>query len=152
MSSQGTNSSGLILAHTGSYPRIGDAADLQVLRRTIAAADRGERTSADLADAESEMTRRAIADQVRAGVDLLTDGMIRWYDPISYRPANSKTFKSRGCCDFSIPILIFGSPCCKELRSAEVPWWWKNLRLPEMHWATCRPRRTREASWRSSRS
>jgi len=74
----------LILASTGSYPRIGDSPELQVLRRTIAAVDRAEKTSADLADAETEMTRRAIEEQVRAGIELVTDGLIRWYDPISH--------------------------------------------------------------------
>ncbi len=29
----------LLLASTGSYPRVGDSADLQILRRTIAAAE-----------------------------------------------------------------------------------------------------------------
>jgi 5-methyltetrahydropteroyltriglutamate--homocysteine methyltransferase len=74
----------LILTSTGSYPRIGDSAELQILRRTIAAADRGEKTAADLADAEDFMTRRAIEDQARAGLDVITDGQIRWYDPISH--------------------------------------------------------------------
>ncbi|MGH9704530.1 MAG: hypothetical protein ACRD4K_14230 [Candidatus Acidiferrales bacterium] len=113
MSSKGTNSSGLILAHTGSYPRIGDAADLQVLRRTIAAADRGERTAADLADAESEMTRRAIADQVRAGVDLLTDGMIRWYDPISYLAGKLENIQIKGLLRFFDTNTYFRQPVLK---------------------------------------
>lgn len=74
----------LIIANTGSYPRVGDTPDLQILRKTIAAIDRGEKTSTDLADAENEMTRRAIVEQAQAGVELLTDGQIRWYDPISH--------------------------------------------------------------------
>ncbi len=74
----------LTLAHTGSYPRIGDSADLQVLRRAIAGFDRGERTLADLAEAENQMTRRAIEEQTAAGVEVVTDGLIRWNDPVSY--------------------------------------------------------------------
>jgi 5-methyltetrahydropteroyltriglutamate--homocysteine methyltransferase len=73
----------LTLAH-GNYPRIGDSAELQVLRRAIAGFDRGERTLADLAEAENQMTRRAIEEQSAAGVELLTDGLIRWNDPVSY--------------------------------------------------------------------
>ncbi len=74
----------LILAHSGSYPRIGDSPELQVLRRAIAGFDRGERTQADLAEAENQMTRRAIEEQVAAGVKLVTDGQVRWNDPVSY--------------------------------------------------------------------
>jgi 5-methyltetrahydropteroyltriglutamate--homocysteine methyltransferase len=103
-------SPGLILTHTGSYPRIGDGADLQVLRRTIAAADRGERTSADLVDAENEMTRRAIADQVRAGVDLLTDGLIRWYDPISHIAGKLGGVQIKGLLRFFDTNFYFRQP------------------------------------------
>jgi 5-methyltetrahydropteroyltriglutamate--homocysteine methyltransferase len=74
----------LTLAHSGSYPRVGDSPDLQVLRRAIAGFDRGERTLADLAEAENQMTRRAIEEQAAAGVEVLTDGLIRWNDPVSY--------------------------------------------------------------------
>jgi 5-methyltetrahydropteroyltriglutamate--homocysteine methyltransferase len=74
----------LTLSHTGSYPRIGDSPELQVLRRAIAGFDRGERTAADLKEAENEMTRRAVAEQVAAGVEIVTDGQIRWNDPVSY--------------------------------------------------------------------
>jgi 5-methyltetrahydropteroyltriglutamate--homocysteine methyltransferase len=78
------NLSGLHLASAGSFPRSGDTLELQLLERTIAALDRGERTTADLLDAENEMTRRAIADQVKAGLEVITDGQIRWHDPISH--------------------------------------------------------------------
>jgi 5-methyltetrahydropteroyltriglutamate--homocysteine methyltransferase len=74
----------LILSNTGGYPRSGETPELQVLETTRAAMERGERTSADLADAENEMTRRAIEDQARAGIELFTDGLIRGHDPISY--------------------------------------------------------------------
>jgi len=77
-------SPGLYLSSTGSYPRVGDAPELQLLQRTIAALDRGERTTADLLDAQNTVTRGAIADQVKAGLDVVTDGQIRWNDPISY--------------------------------------------------------------------
>ncbi len=74
----------LLLCNHGSYPRAGDAPELQVLQTTRAAVARGERTVADLADAENEMTRLAIEEQARAGVEILTDGQIRWFDPVSH--------------------------------------------------------------------
>jgi 5-methyltetrahydropteroyltriglutamate--homocysteine methyltransferase len=86
----------LTLAHTGSYPRIGDSPELQVLRRAIAGFDRGERTAADLAEAENQMTRRAIEEQTAAGVELLTDGLIRWNDPISYLAGKLKGVRVNG--------------------------------------------------------
>jgi 5-methyltetrahydropteroyltriglutamate--homocysteine methyltransferase len=87
---------GLHLASAGSYPRIGDAAELQILRRATAALDRGERNTADLLDAENEMTRRAIADQLKAGIEVITDGQIRWYDPISHIASKLDNVKIAG--------------------------------------------------------
>jgi 5-methyltetrahydropteroyltriglutamate--homocysteine methyltransferase len=79
-------SPGLYLASAGGYPRFGETHELLVLRRTMDALANGDRTSADLLDAQNEMTRRAIADQVHAGLDIITDGQIRWADPISHIP------------------------------------------------------------------
>lgn len=90
----------LILSSSGNYPRIGDTPELQVLRRTLAMADRGERTPADLADAENEMTRRAIEEQASAGVEVLTDGLIRWYDPISHLAGRLEGVKIKGLLRF----------------------------------------------------
>lgn len=74
----------LFASSTGSYPRGGNTPDLQLLQQTIEAMGRGERTAADLADAEREMTRRAIEEQMRAGIEVLTDGQTCWNDPISH--------------------------------------------------------------------
>jgi 5-methyltetrahydropteroyltriglutamate--homocysteine methyltransferase len=79
-------SPGLYLASAGGYPRFGETHELLILRRTMDALANGDRTSADLLDAQNDMTRRAIADQVEAGLDIITDGQIRWGDPISHIP------------------------------------------------------------------
>jgi len=101
---------GLYLSSTGSYPRVGDAPDLQVLRRTIAALDRGERTTADMLDAENELTRRAIADQLKAGLDIVTDGQIRWYDPISHLAGKMENVKIGGLLRFFDTNFYFRQP------------------------------------------
>src|SRR3990172_3870073 len=74
----------LLTANTGSYPRIGKTPELQLLRHTIAQLESGKKTDADLKAAEDALTRAAIAEQVESGLDLVTDGQIHWYDPISH--------------------------------------------------------------------
>jgi 5-methyltetrahydropteroyltriglutamate--homocysteine methyltransferase len=91
---------GLHLASAGSFPRSGETFELQLLQRTIAALDRGERTTADLLDAENEMTRRAIADQVKAGLEVITDGQIRWLDPISHIAGKLDNVEIKGTAPF----------------------------------------------------
>jgi methionine synthase II (cobalamin-independent) len=73
----------LTLCNHSSYPRIGDDAQHQLLRRTIAQRDKGQKTDEDVRAAEDRMTELALEEQAEAGLDLVTDGQIRWYDPIS---------------------------------------------------------------------
>ena len=104
------NLSGLHLASTGSYPRIGDGPELQTLRRATASLDRGERNTADLLDAENEMTRRAIADQLKAGLEVITDGQIRWYDPISHIASKLDNVKIAGLLRYFDTNFYFRQP------------------------------------------
>jgi 5-methyltetrahydropteroyltriglutamate--homocysteine methyltransferase len=100
----------LILSSTGSFPRVGDTPELQILRRTILLMDRGERTIADLADAENEMTRRAIEDQAGAGVELFTDGLVRWYDPVSHIAGKLEGVKIAGLLRYFDTNFYFRQP------------------------------------------
>ncbi|MCL2679027.1 MAG: methylcobamide--CoM methyltransferase [Dehalococcoidia bacterium] len=74
----------LIAASTGSFPRIGDGSQEQQLRKALASLDRQEIDLSGLKAVEEEVTREAIALQAVAGVDLLTDGHIRWHDAVSH--------------------------------------------------------------------
>jgi len=74
----------VIASSSGSYPRIGPTPELQALRQTIAQRDSGKKSDSDVKAAEDSLTKAAIAEQVASGLDLVTDGQIRWYDPISH--------------------------------------------------------------------
>ena len=68
----------------GNYPRIGDAPEEQSLRRAIARFDKGEIDSSKLLEAEREVTKSVLREQAEAGIDVVTDGQIRWYDSQSH--------------------------------------------------------------------
>ncbi len=68
----------------GTYPRIGDAFEEQALRRTIGRVDRGEASEADLRAAEREVAATVLKEQAEAGVDIVTDGLVTWYDSQSH--------------------------------------------------------------------
>jgi 5-methyltetrahydropteroyltriglutamate--homocysteine methyltransferase len=113
-------SPGLYLASSGSYPRTGTAAEFQLLSTTVAAFDRGERSAADVLDAENDVMRRVIADQVKAGVEVVTDGQVRWRDPISHLAAKLENVKIQGSSafpgtnsEFRQPVLT-GKPIRKR--------------------------------------
>ena len=78
------------------YPRIGDRPAEQVLRRAIQRADRGELPASGVVAAEDEMIGLAIAEQAAADMDLLTDGQIRWHDPVSHVARGLAGFRVEG--------------------------------------------------------
>src|SRR6202453_3401650 len=80
----GSASPHIRLSSTGGYPRLSDSPESRLLERTAVSFGRGERTSADLLDAQNTVTRHVIAEQVRAGLEIVTDGLIRWNDPVSH--------------------------------------------------------------------
>ena len=86
----------ILAALHSNYPRIGDRPEEQVLRRAIQGLDRGEIPPAELAAAEDEMTRRAIADQAEAGLDVISDGQIRWHDAVSHVARGLSGFRIEG--------------------------------------------------------
>jgi 5-methyltetrahydropteroyltriglutamate--homocysteine methyltransferase len=89
----GSGSPHLRLSSTGSYPRASDTPESQLLERTAISFERGERTSADLLDAQNTVTRRAIREQVKAGLEIITDGQIRWNDPVSHLAAKLENIR-----------------------------------------------------------
>ncbi len=100
----------LILANHSSYPRIGDSADLQLLRRTIAQRDKGEKSDADVRAAEDRMTEHALREQHDAGLDVVTDGQIRWYDPVSHLAGKLEGVRINGLLRFFDTNFYFRQP------------------------------------------
>ena len=68
----------------GHYPKIPNRPRPARLRRAIARLDRGEITAEELDQVQDEVTIEVIAEQVEAGLDLVTDGQIRWDDDQTY--------------------------------------------------------------------
>ena len=68
----------------GSYPRIGDNPGDQALRRAIGRLDRGEIAEEELRSVERETVKVVLREQNEAGIDLVTDGEISWYDSQSH--------------------------------------------------------------------
>lgn len=100
----------LILANHSSYPRIGDGAEDQALRRTIAQWEKKEKADADLHAAEDQMTERALREQIDAGIEVVTDGQIRWYDPISHLAGKLAGVRINGLLRFFDTNFYFRQP------------------------------------------
>jgi 5-methyltetrahydropteroyltriglutamate--homocysteine methyltransferase len=68
----------------GSYPKIPDPPAPGRWRTSVEKLQRGEITPADLRRVEDEVTEEVLREQVEAGIDLPTDGQIRWEDGLTY--------------------------------------------------------------------
>jgi 5-methyltetrahydropteroyltriglutamate--homocysteine methyltransferase len=73
-----------VLANHSSYPRVGDGAHLQRLRRAYAKRETGKITQGEYEGIASDYAAEVIAEQADAGCDLVTDGLVYWYDLISH--------------------------------------------------------------------
>ncbi len=100
----------LILANTGSYPRIGDTPELQRMRRAHAQRERGELSTEAFAKVQDEVTAEVVREQLAAGVELPTDGQIRWADGLSYLAANLNGVAVNGLLRFFDTNTYFRQP------------------------------------------
>jgi 5-methyltetrahydropteroyltriglutamate--homocysteine methyltransferase len=103
----------LLTMNAGSYPRIGETPELQQLRRTISAAEKGEATPEQLRAAEDALVRAAIQEQLDAGLDLVTDGQIRWHDPIAHLAGKFDGVEINGLLRYFDTNFYFRQPVVK---------------------------------------
>ncbi len=68
----------------GNYPKIPNRPRPARLRNAINKRDRGDLANEELAAIEDEVTGEVIEEQIAAGVDVVTDGQVRWDDDQTY--------------------------------------------------------------------
>ncbi|MDO8615778.1 MAG: uroporphyrinogen decarboxylase family protein [Dehalococcoidia bacterium] len=68
----------------GNYPKIPNRPRPARLRQALNRRDRGEITNEELAGVEDEVTIEVINEQAQAGVDIVSDGQVRWDDDQTY--------------------------------------------------------------------
>ncbi len=67
----------------GNYPKITEDKTALNLRRALNRFDQAKITKEELEEVYQKTIKRVIKEQEEAGVDLITDGQIRWDDPIT---------------------------------------------------------------------
>jgi 5-methyltetrahydropteroyltriglutamate--homocysteine methyltransferase len=90
----------LILANHSSYPRVGDGAHAQRLRRAYANRETGKITNEQFDDLALDYVAEVIGEQEQAGLDLVTDGLVYWYDLIAHPTSRLDGTATRGIVRF----------------------------------------------------
>jgi 5-methyltetrahydropteroyltriglutamate--homocysteine methyltransferase len=94
----------------GSYPKIPDLPAPGKWRSAVEKFQKGQLDAAALRAVEDEVTREAIADQVEAGVDLITDGQIRWEDGQTHFARKLRGFSINGLQRYFDTNVYFREP------------------------------------------
>ncbi|HYZ91209.1 MAG TPA: hypothetical protein VFA34_02305 [Actinomycetota bacterium] len=90
----------LILANHSSYPRVGEGADAQRLRRAYARRETGKLTDEEFDKLVRGYVAEVIGEQEAAGLDLVTDGLVYWYDLIAHPTSRLDGVKIAGIVRF----------------------------------------------------
>lgn len=100
----------MIITVVGNYPKIPNNPHPQKLRRALTQFEKGEITAQQRAEVEDEVTREVINEQVEAGVELITDGQIRWEDGQTYLAKKLAGFSINGLSRYFDTNMYFRQP------------------------------------------
>lgn len=74
----------MITTVVGNYPKVPSLTGGPNLRTAINRFDQGRISAEELAKTADEATKDAMEEQARAGLDVISDGQIRWEDEVTY--------------------------------------------------------------------
>jgi 5-methyltetrahydropteroyltriglutamate--homocysteine methyltransferase len=96
----------------GAYPKPPDEGKPFVLRRTLHALEREEAGPEDVRRAQDDLVREVIAEQEAAGIDLVTDGCVRWDDILTPFAAQMAGFEIGGLLRWFDNNVYYRRPVC----------------------------------------
>ncbi|MBS3815342.1 MAG: hypothetical protein KGY45_02115 [Hadesarchaea archaeon] len=108
----------ILTTNTGSYPRVGDKPGQQKLREKYNEWETNEITDEELEEVYKETTENVIKEQVESGLDIVTDGQLRWYDPLSHFARKISGCKVNGLLRFFDTNFYFRQPVIES----EISW------------------------------
>lgn len=112
---------GLITTVVGNYPKIGPGTKAPSLRNAISQFDHGRIGMQDLRDIENQVTEEVIKEQIDAGIDLVTDGQIRWDDGQTYLARGIKGFTINGLIRYFDSNTYYRHPIASSNLAWEAP-------------------------------
>lgn len=96
----------------GSYPKPSDEGKPFTLRKTLHALERGEASAEDVRAAQDDLVREVIAEQEAAGIDVITDGQVRWDDIVTPFARRMAGFEIGGLLRFFDNNTYYRRPIC----------------------------------------
>lgn len=98
----------------GGFPKIGDRTEEQKLRKSFHQFDKDELSEEALEQVKDEVTEEVIQLEEANGIDLLTDGLIRWEDPLRYFVSRVSGFELSGLIRYFDTNTFYRQPVCES--------------------------------------
>lgn len=102
----------------GSYPKPPEEGRPFPLRQSLQRVERGEATNDDVVAAQDSLVREAIGEQEAAGIDIVTDGHVRWDDIVTPFARHMAGFSIGGLRRFFDNNVYYRRPIC----TGEIEW------------------------------
>ncbi|HDI12682.1 MAG: hypothetical protein DRN83_02510 [Hadesarchaea archaeon] len=103
----------ILASNHSSYPRVGDGPGEQKHRQAYTRMERGEISEEEFERVQDEITKEVIQRQISAALDIVTDGQIRWHDPISHLARHLEGCEINGLLRFFDTNFYFRQPVVK---------------------------------------
>lgn len=96
----------------GSYPKPPDEGRTFALRKTLHATEKGDAGPDDIRRAQDELVREVIGEQEAAGIDVVTDGHVRWDDILTPFARHMGGFEIGGLLRWFDNNVYYRRPVC----------------------------------------
>ena len=94
----------------GNYPKVTDSSSKGSIRSAIHQVDSGKLSSKQLEEVFQENTKRVLREQEEVGIELLTDGQLRWDDLVTPFAAKIEGFQINGLTRFFNNNVYYRQP------------------------------------------
>jgi len=98
----------------GNYPKISSDKSVPNLRNSLNAWDQKKLTSEQVEQVYQETIKRVLKEQIEAGIDMVTDGQIRWDDLVTPLAKNINGFEIGGLIRFFNNNAYYRRPVVKS--------------------------------------
>ena len=115
----------------GAYPRTPLPGQPFRSRSAHARLERGEIDEAAFRAVQDELVREVMAEQLDAGLQLLTDGQVRWDDQQTVIASGLRGFEITGLLRYFDTNTYFRQP-----RAVEVPRWESSITVTGLPWCS----------------
>ena len=123
----------LLTTVVGHYPKIPNRPRPAKLRAAIARYEREEISQEELSRVEDEVSVEVIQEQVEAGIDIITDGQVRWEDELTYFARSLSGFSIDGLTRYFDTNTYFRQPVVEGAIAWQKPIAVEDWRFAQTH-------------------